>query len=114
MTPNPSTSVRLKYDAYRESIGPICVILKYDAYRESICVILKYDAYRESICVRLKYDAYRESICARLKYENEMNRALGHLCANTGRFATGKVRHRKVRHSFGRFATALEGSSQMS
>ena len=31
---------------------------------------------------------------------------------NTGRFATGKVYHRKVRHKIGRFATALEGSPQ--
>ena len=29
---------------------------------------------------------------------------------NTGRFATGKVSHRKVRHKIGKFATALEGS----
>ena len=28
----------------------------------------------------------------------------------SGRFATGNVRHRKVRHKIGRFASALEGS----
>ena len=32
----------------------------------------------------------------------------------SGRFATGKVRHRKVRHKIGRFDTALEGPPQMS
>ena len=31
----------------------------------------------------------------------------------SGRFATGKVRHRKVRHKIERFATALEGSPQL-
>ena len=76
MMPTGNQSVRLKYDAYRESICVrliyyrptysyseyICVRIKYDAYRESIYVRLEYDAYRESICVRLKYDAYRESI----------------------------------------------------
>ena len=33
---------------------------------------------------------------------------------NTGRLAAGKVRHRKVRHQIGRFATKLEGLPQMS